>query len=134
MINPETIMIDDQKYVREDSVKQTVIKVDKTDKISSAAIGMKVLVRSRNEGINAGIVEAADETGVILKDARRLWYHRPKENSASWYEGVALYGVSANSKVSSTVSRKFIVEDYSIVECTEDAFESIMEKTPHAQG
>jgi hypothetical protein len=109
------------------------IKIEGGNGVALAAVGMNVIVRSRNEGINAGTVEAADETGIILKNARRLWYHKPKENSASWYEGVAMYGISDDSKVSTTVPRKFIIEDYSIVECTNNAFESIMEKSPHAQ-
>jgi hypothetical protein len=35
-------------------------------------IGQYVVVRSRNEGINAGYLEAADDTGCILTEARRL--------------------------------------------------------------
>lgn len=88
-------------------------------------IGEYVLVRSRNEGVNAGYVVAVDETGVILKDARRLWYHKPASKSASWYEGVACYGLSDDSKISNAVTEKAIVEDYSITATTATAEESI---------
>ena len=122
------------EYVRADSIQETVIKIEKGNSVASASVGMKVLVRSRNEGINCGIVEAADETGIILKSARRLWYHRPKDRSVCWYEGISRTGISDTSKVSETVQRKFIIEDYSITECSDDAFESIMNQVPHAQS
>lgn len=62
-------------------------------------IGKYVIVRSRNEGINAGKVVELDNTGVILEDARRLYYHKPANKELSWYEGVALEGLSNDSKV-----------------------------------
>ena len=108
-----------------------------TQKVISVAkkmIGKKVIVRSRNEGINAGIVEDADETGVILGNCRRLWYHRPKDKKLSWYEGVAVSGIADISRVSGTVERKAIIEDYSMTECDEKAFESIMEINPNEQN
>lgn len=87
-------------------------------------IGKYVICRSRNEGINAGKVIAADETGVILESARRLYYHKPVNKNVSWYEGVAIFGISKDSKVGAAVE-KFIVEDYSLTLCTEDAEKSI---------
>lgn len=102
--------------------------------IASSAIGKYVICRSRNEGINAGTVVAADETGVILKDARRIWYHRPADRKLSWYEGVAISGLSADSKVSASVSEKWIIEDYSLTMCSDEARASIEGATPHAQS
>ena len=92
--------------------------------LQSNYIGKYVIVRSRNEGINAGKVKAADGTGVILEDARRIWYHKPKNRKTAWYEGVALSGLSDDSKASSPVE-KVIVEDYSITICTDEAEKSI---------
>lgn len=92
---------------------------------SMSMIGRYVIVRSRNEGLNAGYVEMADETGVILKDAKRLWYHKPAVKTEAWYEGVANHGLSKDSKVSGSVLRKVIIEDYSMTECTEIARQSI---------
>lgn len=118
-------------YIREDAVPQNI----ESSKLLESIVGKNVLVRSsRNEGINAGTVVAADETGIALKNARRLWYHRPKDSGLSWYEGVANSGLSDDSKVSSTVSMKIIVEDYSVIICSDSAFADIMEKTPHAQS
>lgn len=102
--------------------------------IASRMIGKKVIVRSRNEGINAGIVVLADESGVELRNCRRIWYHKPKNKAYSWYEGVSVCGISDDSKVSCTVNTKVIIEDYSMTICTDEAFKSIMEITPNAQN
>lgn len=93
--------------------------------------GKYVICRSRNEGVNAGKVILADETGVILEDARRLYYHKPLNKNVSWYEGVARYGISNDSKVGVPVE-KIIVEDYSLTICTLDAENSIREAKNHA--
>ena len=97
-------------------------------------IGKYVIVRSRNEGVNAGIVKAADDTGVVLSDARRIWYHRPKDKAVCWYEGVAQTGLSDDSKVSCAVPEKAIVEDYSITVCTAAAEKSIREIATYEQN
>lgn len=102
-----------------------VASTKKQSSIFKDAIGKYVLVRSRNEGLNAGTVLEADETGIVLKDARRIWYHRPADKSQSWYEGVSNSGLSSDSKISSPVSKKIIIEDYSITECTKEAILSI---------
>lgn len=97
-------------------------------------IGKYAIVRSRNEGINAGVVIAADGTGIVLGEARRIWYHRPADNGQSWYEGVANTGLRSDSKISAPVSEKIIVENYSITVCTADAEKSIREFPSHAQS
>src|SRR5690554_2953788 len=134
MNQPESIKIDDIEYVRKDNVQPTVINWTADQTIMSRMIGKQVIVRSRNEGINAGVVVLADETGIELKDARRIWYHKPKDKKLSWYEGVAVSGISADSKVSGTVPTKVIVEDYSIIVCDKEAFKTIMELNPNAQN
>lgn len=93
-------------------------------KLTDSLIGTYVICRSRNEGINAGYLIDADETGCVLSEARRLWHHKPK-NNASWYEGVAIYGLHDDSKVSDKVSEKIIIEDYSLTLCSPDAKKSI---------
>lgn len=126
MSGPKTIKIDNVEYVRKEDVKQEVVEFTGEDTIASRMIGKKVIVRSRNEGINAGVVVLADETGVELKDARRLWFHKPKSTDVAWFEGISQTGLSDDSEVSCSVSRKVIIEDYSMTECTKEAFESIM--------
>ena len=102
--------------------------------IYSDVIGKYVICRSRNEGVNAGYVVAADDTGVVLRSARRIWYHKPADNSLSWYEGVAVSGVSADSKLSCAVRQKIICEDYSLTVCDEKDRESIEGAKTHEQS
>lgn len=102
--------------------------------LASRAVGKYVIVRSRNEGINAGLVVAADETGVILSNARRLWHHKPRVVSESWYEGVANHGLSDDSRVSAAVLEKVIIENYSMTICTDIGRQSIEAAVAHAQS
>lgn len=95
--------------------------------------GKYVICRTRNEGINAGFVEEADETGVILLQARRLYYHKPSNKKLSWYEGVALEGLSDESKTGAIVE-KVIIEDYSLTICTDKAKKSILEAPTNEQS
>jgi hypothetical protein len=133
-MNNETITIDGVKYIREDSV-QTKETIEFTGEatLASTLIGKTVIVRSRNEGVNAGIVVLADHTGITLTGCRRMWYHKPKNKNVSWYEGVAETGISPDSKVSCTTD-KTIVEAYSVTICKNDAYKSIMELSPNAQA
>lgn len=96
-------------------------------------VGQYVICRSRNEGINAGFVVEMDDTGIVLSDCRRIWYHKPKDKSLAWYEGVAISGVSDDSKLSAPVT-KVIIEDYSLTVCTECARESIQSAEYHGQN
>lgn len=101
--------------------------------LASELVGQYVIVRSRNEGINAGFVVRADHTGIVLKDARRIWYHKPADKGMAWYEGVAISGLSDDSKLSAAVPLKAIIEDYSITVCTDVASESIQQAKAHEQ-
>jgi len=108
-------------------------QADKKSNMLSSYIGKYVICRSRNEGINAGIVQDIDETGVVLQDARRLYYHKPANKEVSWYEGVAKYGISEDSKLGTAVE-KCIVEDYSLTVCTDVAKKSLIEAPSHEQS
>ncbi len=132
--NINEIKINGVTYVTKHSTQQEVINFTGEHSIATRMIGKNVIVRSRNEGINVGTVVLADETGVELKNCRRIWYHKPKNKNLSWYEGVAVSGLSDDSKVSGTVSTKVIIEEYSMTICDDEAFKSIMEKKPNAQN
>ena len=128
MSEPETMMINKVEYVRKDSIKDPKpIEWTGIKGVAQRLIGHPVIVRSRNEGVNAGIVVLADDTGVELMNCRRIWYHKPKDKNLAWYEGVAVSGLSDDSKVSGTVETKVIIEDYSMTLCHKSAFASIME-------
>ena len=90
------------------------------------AIGKYVICRSQNEGVNAGFLIAADSTGCNLIEVRRLKTHMPAKGS--WYESVALTGLNyKESVVSAPAPEKFIIEDYSLTVCTDEAAQSIQD-------
>ena len=105
----------------------------KSPNLFSYLIGKYVIVRSRNEGVNAGKVIEAGKTGIHLKDARRIWYHKPADKSLAWYEGVAQSGLSSDSKISCE-SEKVIAEDWSATVCSYDAEVSIRKAKSHGQN
>lgn len=102
--------------------------------IYSRYIGKYVIIRSRNEGINAGFVKEADSTGIVLSEARRIYYHCPKDKNMSWYEGVAESGLSDDSKISIPIEEKAIIEDYSITLCSDKGKKSISGFKSHGQS
>ena len=97
----------------------------KESTILNDVIGKYVICRTRNEGINCGKVLQADDTGVVLECARRIYYHKPKDSSVSWYEGVATTGLHSDSKISGETPKKYIIEDYSLTLCTDVAEKSL---------
>jgi len=126
-----SVVIDGVEYIPK--AKAVVFETGESSSLSTSFIGEYVIVRSRSEGINAGTVVTADESGVLLKNCRRLWYHEPLDKTLSWYEGVAISGLSENSKISTPVLLKLIIEDYSIISVSEVAIKSITEFAAHAQ-
>lgn len=107
---------------------------DEVSPILNRHVGKYVIVRSYNEGINAGVVVMADETGIVLKDARRLWSNRALDKKLSWYEGVAVSGLAENNKVAGAVAEKVIIEKYSTTLCSEKAEKSIREFKTNEQS
>ena len=127
----QKITVNGKEYIEAGSIdKLQPIVVNKTDKVSSVAIGKHVIVRSYNAGVHAGFCEAADETGIVLKGAIRLWYHKPQNNSSAWYEGVCRYGISEDSKTSIPKDRAIFVEKYEADIITEDVYNQIKAHKP----
>ena len=88
-----------------------------------------VICRTRNEGVNAGVVKDIGVNYVVLEDCRRLHGHAPNDKNLSWYEGVAQVGLSDDSRVSSPAT-KLIVEVYSLTLCSEKAEKNIRNFKP----
>lgn len=95
-------------------------------------VGKYVICRTHNEGVNFGKLVCARDRYVQLSEAQRLYSFAPKEMSASWYEGVAEYGISAESKIS-IESEKSLAEDYSLTLCSEVCVKSIKGHRPNEQ-
>jgi len=114
MSNPDTLMIDDIKYVREDSIKSAT-KLD----------GMSyVIIRTYSAGVFAGYLEKKTDQNVILRNARRLWYW---EGAASLSQ-LAVEGVSKPDKCKFPCEVDTIELDQCIevIDCTQTAKDSIV--------
>lgn len=133
MKNQELILQVLSMLIGDDKLEQSKEKASDSS-LYDGMIGEYVICRSRNEGVNAGFLVAADETGVVLSQCRRLWEHAPANTALSWYEGVAESGVSDDSKLSNPVSKKVIIEDYSLTSCTDVAKKSISQAKAHEQN
>lgn len=94
-------------------------------KIDNGMIGKYVVVRCRDAGVHAGILEAYDGRSCILKESRRLWYWKPA-NGAKFLSGVAAEGLHGDSKIGLPV-RVHLTENCEIIECTDKAAKSIAE-------
>lgn len=109
----------------EREIKEFIGEFNNSDGIFKNIVGKYVLVRDRNEGINAGFVISADKTGVVLDKARRLRRHRSAETGL-WYEGVSLYGLDEEFSQVTPESLKIIVSNnYSMTVCTKKAMNNI---------
>lgn len=111
---PETITIDDVKYVRADSINQ---KADSLD-------GMKYIIcRTYSAGVFAGYIESRNGQEVVLRKARRLWY----------WEGAASLSQAAQEGFSKPQSCNFpcevdrveLLNAIELLDCTKKAQDSI---------
>ena len=93
--------------------------------IDNGMLGKYVIVRCRDAGVHSGILESYAGRECVLTESRRLWYHKPADKSLSWYEGVAVSGLSEDSKCSGEVPRRHLTETCDIVLCAIDAELSI---------
>lgn len=116
MKQPESIMIDDIKYLRADCIKE------KAETYS----GMEYkIVRTYSAGVFAGYLEKKEGKEVVLRNARRLWYW---SGSASLSQ-LAVDGTNDpdNCKFPCAVDKVILTETIEILDCTEKAKNSIGE-------
>jgi hypothetical protein len=115
MKHPETMMIDDIKYVREDSL---------TEKAKTNIDGLEYkIVRTYSAGVFAGYLESREGKEVAMRDARRLWY---------WSGAASLSQLSVDGtkdpdkcKFPCVVDKVILTEAIEILDCTEKAKNSI---------
>ena len=94
--------------------------------ITNGMIGKYVLVRCRDAGVHAGVLEAHNGRECILTDARRLWFWKVNKGpTGDFLNGIALGGVNTGSKLSAPVPRIHLTENCEIIGCTADAEASI---------
>ena len=114
MSKPETITIDDVKYIRADSVLQAAPMKD----------GMKYIIcRTYSAGVFAGYLESRTGQEVVLRNARRLWYWE----GASSLSQAAMEGFSRplSCKFPCEVGRVELLNAIELLDCTKKAQDSI---------
>lgn len=116
MSKPETMMIDDVKYVREDSINKESKKLEGKP---------YVLVRGDRSGIFVGYAEEEVGKCVVLHKARRLWYW----DGAASISQLAKEGVANPSKCKfpCEVTKIKILDAIEIIDVTEKARLNISE-------
>ena len=114
MSKPETIMIDDQKYIRADAVQEKAPQVDGMD---------HVIVRTYSAGVFAGYLAKREGKEVTLLQARRLWFW----DGAASLSQLSVDGVSKpeNCKFPCEVERILLTEAIEILPTTAKAKASI---------
>ena len=108
MRKPETMMIDEVKYVRADKVSQPASKVD----------GLEyAIVRSRDHGVIAGYIYSYKDREVTVINSRRVWYFK----GCQTLEEFAKYGTTniSDCKIAPSVERTIMLEACGIIYANE---------------
>lgn len=93
--------------------------------IDNGMIGKYVIVRCRDAGVHAGVLESYSGRECVLNESRRLWYWMPN-SGAAFLSGVATEGLHPTSKIGAPV-KVHLTENCEIIECTTRAEASIRE-------
>lgn len=98
---------------------------ESSDPIIAAVVGKYCVIRGRGFGVFAGTVEAVDDTRVLVKNARRLWYW----DGAASISQIAVDGTTAPQNCKFTMAvETIILRDYvEIIPTTEQALKRIEE-------
>jgi hypothetical protein len=99
-------------------------------KINNGMIGKYVIVRCRDAGVHAGVLESHKGRECVLTESRRLWYWKVADGH-SFLSGVAVHGIISESKIGCEVVRIHLTEDCEIIQCTPQSERSIREQTSY---
>lgn len=83
-------------------------------------IGKYVVVRCKDAGVHAGVLESTDGRACILISARRLWFWKVN-GCGDFLNAIALAGVHKDSKLSAPVERIQLTENCEILQCSDEA-------------
>ena len=110
---PETIMVDDQKYVGED-VKKPAKKLEGMD---------YCIIRTYSAGCFAGYVQEREGQEATIINARRLWYW----DGAASLSQLAMEGVNKpeNCKFAMEVDEVILTNVIEVIKATEEARRNI---------
>ena len=114
MSKPETITIDDVKYVRADSVGKPAKTLDGKE---------YVICRTYSAGVFAGYMDKREGKEATVLNARRLWYW----DGAASLSQLAVDGTKkpSNCKFPCEVERVELTEVIEVIQCTEKSQISI---------
>lgn len=99
---------------------------------NNGMIGKYVIVRCRDAGVHAGVLESSNGRECVLTESRRLWYWKPAKNQ-KFLSGVAVAGLDSASKVGARLPRIHLTENCEIIEVSAEAETSIRQaKTDEA--
>jgi len=116
-MKPETMMIDEVKYIRADSVLSKPLIVDGMD---------YCIVRSREQGVMCGYVENIEGRTVILHQARQIWRY----DSTFVLPDIAEYGMRNPNKAQLSVAMSqpmIMLEACGVLTCTEKAAKQLID-------
>ena len=111
---PESMMVDDIKYVRADAIKEPAKKLDGMD---------YCIIRTYSAGVFAGYLKERDGQEAVILNARRLWYW----DGAATLSQIAMEGVKKpqNCKFAMEVDEVILTNVIEIIKATEEARENI---------
>ena len=92
---------------------------------NNGMIGKYVIVRTHDAGVHSGVLVAHNGRECVLTEGRRLWYWKIADGHKGALSGVAVYGLSPDSKVGVPVSRIHLTENCEIIATTDDSEVSI---------
>lgn len=101
-----------------------------TTTFNNGMIGKYVVVRCRDAGVHAGVLESTNGRECVLTEARRLWYWKVK-GSGDFLNAIALAGVHKDSKVSAPAWRIHLTENCEIIQCSDEAEKVIRAQAVH---
>ena len=90
---------------------------------NNGMVGKYVLVRCRDAGVHAGVLESHAGRECVLTESRRVWSWEPTRGKT--LSAVALSGVTKNSKVAAALPRIHLTENCEIMQCSDAAEQSI---------
>lgn len=94
--------------------------------MDNGMIGKYVIVRCRDAGVHAGVLDGNEGREAVLTESRRLWYWKPA-NKQKYLSGVAIAGLHQASKIGAPLPRLHLTETCEIILCSPEAEASIRE-------
>jgi hypothetical protein len=93
-------------------------------------IGKYVIVRCRDAGVHAGVLESTNGRECTLTESRRLWYWKVA-GSGDFLNAIAIAGVHRDSKLSAPVERLTLTENCEVIQCSAEAERIIRAQAVH---